>query len=217
MAIKRLFYDLETTGVMYWKNGIHQIAGILEIDGKEVERFDLKIKPNPNCIVDDTALEVAGITREDLKSDKYESFNSGYRRFNKMIHKHVDKYNKKDKIFLIGYNNASFDNQFLRAFYVQNNDNYFGSLFWQFPIDVYVLASDCIMDKLHTLENGKLMTMCRAFGIEVDDSKLHDALYDIELTKELYERVQDERRKQVIQILNDELNRSFSEGDGKPF
>ncbi len=34
--MKILYYDLETTGVKYWKNGIHQIAGMVEIDGEIV-------------------------------------------------------------------------------------------------------------------------------------------------------------------------------------
>lgn len=32
---KLLFFDLETTGVKYWRNGIHQISGAVVIDGKE--------------------------------------------------------------------------------------------------------------------------------------------------------------------------------------
>jgi DNA polymerase-3 subunit epsilon len=38
------------------------------------------------------------------------------------------------------------------------------------------------------MENFKLMTVARTLGIEVDESQLHDALYDVKLTKEIYER-----------------------------
>ena len=31
---KLFFYDLETTGVKHWKNGIHQISGRIVIDGE---------------------------------------------------------------------------------------------------------------------------------------------------------------------------------------
>lgn len=33
---KLLFFDLETTGVKFWRNGIHQIGGIVDIDGRDV-------------------------------------------------------------------------------------------------------------------------------------------------------------------------------------
>lgn len=48
---KILFYDLETTGVMYWKNGIHQISGIIDIDGEIKETFNFKMQPNPNAVM----------------------------------------------------------------------------------------------------------------------------------------------------------------------
>ena len=35
MTSKLLFFDLETTGVKFWRNGIHQIGGIVDIDGQE--------------------------------------------------------------------------------------------------------------------------------------------------------------------------------------
>lgn len=44
---KLLFFDLETTGVKFWRNGIHQIGGIVDIDGQEVERFDILPSPEP--------------------------------------------------------------------------------------------------------------------------------------------------------------------------
>lgn len=36
---KLFFFDLETTGVKFWKNGIHQIAGVIEIDGEVKEEL----------------------------------------------------------------------------------------------------------------------------------------------------------------------------------
>lgn len=53
-----------------------------------------------------------------------------YKQFVDLLSKYVDRYNKKDKFFLAGYNIASFDNSFLRAWFIQNGDKYFGSWFW---------------------------------------------------------------------------------------
>jgi DNA polymerase-3 subunit epsilon len=119
--MKLFYFDLETTGVMHWKNGIHQISGAIEINGEIKEYFDFKVKPNPKCIIEDEALAISGITRLDLEN--YEDMGYVYKKLVILIGKYVDKYNKKDKFHLVGYNNASFDNQFFRAFFVQNNDN----------------------------------------------------------------------------------------------
>ena len=42
---KKLFFDLETTGVMHWKNGIHQIAGCIEIDDAKLHEgsYDINL------------------------------------------------------------------------------------------------------------------------------------------------------------------------------
>jgi DNA polymerase-3 subunit epsilon len=40
--MKYFFFDLETTGTKYWKNGIHQISGLIEIDGEIKEKFDFR-------------------------------------------------------------------------------------------------------------------------------------------------------------------------------
>lgn len=49
---KLLFFDLETTGVKFWRNGIHQIGGIVDIDGQEAERFDIRLAPNPAATIE---------------------------------------------------------------------------------------------------------------------------------------------------------------------
>ena len=106
-----------------------------------------------------------------------------------MLSKYADRYNKQDKFFLAGYNNASFDNQFLRAWFLQNNDKYFGSWFWSNSIDVMVLATPYLASKRAGMENFKQGTVAKHLGIEVDAERLHDALYDIEICKAIYDIV----------------------------
>lgn len=181
---KLFYYDLETTGVKYWKNGIHQISGAIEIDGNIIETFDFHVKPYKDAIIEDEALAVAGILRSDL--EEYTPMSEIYKTITSMLGKYVKKFDKTDKFHLIGYNNRSFDDQFYRAFFTQSGDMYFGSWFWADSIDVLVLASHCLQHERAKLENFQLRTVARYLGIEVDESKLHDALYDIELTRKIY-------------------------------
>lgn len=101
----------------------------------------------------------------------------------------ASKYNKKDKFFLVGYNNAAFDNQFLRGFFLQNSDNYFGSWFWSNTIDVMVLASAYLATRRPDMENFKLSTVAKTLGVDVESESLHNALYDINLTKAVFDIV----------------------------
>lgn len=184
--MKIVFIDLETTGTKHWKNGVHQISGGIYIDGEFEEMFDYKVKPNPKAVIEQEALDIAGITTEDLA--EYDEMNDVYRDFVKMLSKYVDKFNKKDKFFFAAYN-AHFDNAFTRAFFKQNGDNYFGSFFWSNNIDVMVLATNKLMEKRHEMENFKLMTVAKELGINVDESKLHNAEYDIYLTEKIWQIV----------------------------
>ena len=145
--MKIFFFDLETTGIKYWRNGIHQISGQIVIDGKTKE----------------------------------------YNQLIKLLSKYIDKYDKTDKFFLAGYNNASFDNHFLKAFFVQNGDNYFYSWFWVNSIDVMVLASQYLMAERSKMKDFKQETVAKALGIPIESVKLHDATYDIELTKAIWD------------------------------
>lgn len=185
--MKLLFFDLETTGTNPGRNGIHQISGQIMIDGKHVQDFDFHVQPNPKAVIEDAALNVGGVTREQVLA--YPPMGQVYKEFVAMLDKYVDKYNKKDKFFLVGYNNAAFDNQFLRGFFLQNGDNYFGSYFWSNSIDVMVLASAYIADRRADMENFKLSTVAKFLGVSVSDDSLHNALYDIELTRAVYEIV----------------------------
>lgn len=102
--MKLLFFDLETTGTNPGRNGIHQISGQVVIDGIVKESFDFHVQPNPKAAIEDEALAVAGVTREQIA--QYPAMGTVYRQFVAMLGKYVDKYNSKDKFFLVGYNNA---------------------------------------------------------------------------------------------------------------
>ena len=187
MIEKLFFYDLETTGVRYWKNGIHQISGAIVIGGKVREEFDFHVKPYKDALIEKEALDIAKITEKDL--EEYEEMSSVYKQITRMLGSYVDKYDKKDKFHLVGYNNASFDNQFFRAFFTQNQDNYFGSWFWADSIDLMVLSSHKLMTERSTMENFQLKTVAKKLGIAVEEEKLHDAKYDIDLCIEIYNKL----------------------------
>lgn len=46
-----------------------------------------------------------------------------------------------------------------------------------------------LMRKRHEMTDFKQETVARALGIQIDSAKLHDASYDIQLTKEIYNRI----------------------------
>jgi len=184
MQIKKFFYDLETTGVDHRQNGIHQIAGCLEIDGEIVETFNWNVAPNPKAKIEAKALEVGNVTEEQIKA--YPEMGLIFRKLKALLTRHCDPYNTKDKIYLVGYNNAHFDDNFFRAWFTQNGDTFFGSWFHAGSLDSMVLASQYLIERRAKMQNFKLMTVAREIGIVVDESKLHDANYDILLTREVY-------------------------------
>lgn len=183
---KLFIYDLETTGLDYKKHGIHQISGMIVIDGEPEPRlnFNLNVSPYPDDAIDVEALEVAGVTFEQIRN--YSRPNIVYNNLISMLARYVNKFDKRDKFHLVGYNNASFDNQFLREFWLRNSDPYFGSWFWSDTIDVMSLAANYLRRERSSMTNFKLQTVAEKLGVVVDSSKLHDATYDVQLTWELF-------------------------------
>lgn len=177
---KLIFIDTETTGLDHRKNGIWQIAGLIEIDGKVVERFNFFMNPGDVEITPE-ALEVGGVTMEDLES--YDPQEVVFKDFCEMLGEYIDKFNKEDKAFLIAYN-SRFDDGFIREWFLRNGDKFFGSWFYSNFIDVHTLVGYVTMDIRPKINSFKLMNIVELFGITLKDA--HDASADVEATYELF-------------------------------
>lgn len=186
--MKLLYLDLETTGLDSEKNAIIELSGILEIDNKVQESFSIYMKPDLDQIIDQAALDAIKIDRETI--DNYSSQTIGYDRFIKLLEKHVNVFNKEDKLFLIGYNIHAFDVPFLRTFFNRNNNKYFGSYFHHPSIDVMLLVSYFSMSQRKNLPNFKLGTVAKSLGVNVDEERLHMALYDVSITRDIFKLIQ---------------------------
>lgn len=183
--LKLFHYDAETTGTDSARHQIHQLAFIVEIDGEEKERVNIKMRPDPGTPVTPKALEVGGVTIEDLKVYPLSQM-EGYQQLISVINRYIDRFDKTDKFHAIGFNEW-FDNGFLRALFEACGDKYFGSYFWADSICVMVLASNDLKDERATLPNFKLQTIAAHYKIE-PKGDWHDALTDVQVTRDIYKK-----------------------------
>ena len=183
---KFIYLDLETGGLDYKKHPILQLAGIINV-GADHEEFNFKIIPYMEC--DNEALEINGLGEV---TEEFEDAYMVYNKFLRILDKYIDKFDKTDKFNLVTYNGHNFDCQFLREFFEYNKNLYFGSYFFYPSIDMMLLAAYAAIGQRHKLPNFKLGTVARSLGIEVDESNLHDALFDVKLTKEIFNKFKKE-------------------------
>jgi DNA polymerase III subunit epsilon len=157
-----------------------QLAGIIEIDGEVKEKFDLLFQPFKDAIIENKALEVNG--HDKTKLCMYPKIEISQLKLKKTLGKYVDKFDTKDKFVMAGYN-VGFDEDFLRDTFNQVNDKFFGSWFFNAPMDVRSIVGEEVAFNGLRLKNYKLVTLCEYFEIELD---AHNPVSDIEATKNLY-------------------------------
>lgn len=180
--MKLLFVDTETTGLSAYKNGLVQIAGIVEIDGKVKEEFNFECRPFEKDEVDAKALTIIGKTREELEN--LPSPKKTYQKVVTLFDKYIDKFNRSDKFYLVGQN-IKFDHGFLQAWFKKNDDKYFGSYAWNYMVDLIAIATLFRVAGKFKTDDMKLETMAKEFDISLD---AHDALNDIRATREIFYR-----------------------------
>jgi len=184
--MKLIYLDIETTGIPCPASGLIQLSGAIEIDGEFKEQFNFRMRPFPEDVVSDEALTVNGASRADLAV--YDESARVFEQFVDLLGKYVDRYDRSDKFHLVAYN-ARFDADHLRAWFEKCGDRYFGSWFWHPVIDVMGLASVVLMRERPDICGYKLVTLAEAMGLHVDEDAVHDAVYDAELTRQLFPRL----------------------------
>lgn len=188
--IKKCFIDLETTGLDPKKNGIVEIAGIIE-SGNVVKEFQYRSRPFAEDEISQEALDVNRLTQDQI--NEFPPAKDVHRILVKLFSRYVNRYNRKDKFFFIAFN-ALFDSQFLREFFKKTGDQYYGSYFWHPPIDVMTLAAFHLMKNRPEMPDFHLGTVARHVGIEYNESVAHAAMYDVVVTRELYYKLIDTSR-----------------------
>lgn len=186
MQVKKCFIDTETTGLDSSKHGLVQVAGVIDIGGVVVEEFDFMMRPPADKLFETRALEVIG--KDMAVIDGYKPSKENFKMFKNILTQYVDQFNPKDKFFFIAYN-APFDVGFIRQWFLDNGDKYYGSMFWTPAIDVMSQAGDALMFERHKLKDFKLGTVTNHLNIK-PSGKLHDAMTDIDLTRNLYYHLQ---------------------------
>lgn len=184
--IKHCFIDLETTGTDPKCHAVIQIAGMITHYGTVEDTFDFTVRPFPHQVLDQQALDVNKRTEDEI--DTFAAPETVHKVLCDVLCKHVDKYDKHDKMFFIAYY-AHFDANFLREWFTNCGDKYFGSWFWTPPIDVAGLAAIKLQKERPHMVNFKLATVAQELGIKVKEEELHDAMTDIELTKQIWDEV----------------------------
>lgn len=194
--LKLCFIDVETTGLDTKYNGVWQIA-MKVYSGLHEGVFEFRCMPARSVEIEQKALDVSGMKKEDLT--KFEPEPDMFNDFRKTLERFVDKYDRFDKFHFIGYN-ARFDMDFLWALFKRNHDKFFGSYFWFPPIDVMNMAAYDFMSIRSKFKDFKLCTVAEFLKIEIEESRLHDATYDIELTEKIYNLLVELRKTGRIPI-----------------
>jgi DNA polymerase III subunit epsilon len=186
-VIKYCFMDIETTGTDPLRHGVFQIAGIIRY-GRVRDTFKFNCDVFKETEFDEKGmLESNGFTPKQIMQfpDPFEI----YQKLTAKFGEHVGKFDKQDKMLFLGYG-AEFDYKFMRQWFIDNGDQYFGSWFWTPWIDVMILAAEYLKNERYKLPNFKLTTIAERFGlIKKGEENFHDALYDIEITEQIYDIV----------------------------
>lgn len=180
--MKVAWMDTETTGLDPDKNGIIQLALIIEIDHQVVARSDYRMNPIGK-VFDPQAMAIHGLGEEQIAA--YPTAISTKAKIETFLGQFVNKYDRQDKLVPAGYN-VEFDLDFLQKLWEDAGDKFFYSWFGHAPLDIF---------RVHRLlewvgvavtpPDRKLETIAKMYGIETPNA--HDAAADIETTRQIAE------------------------------
>lgn len=184
--MKKIFIDVETTGLSTVHDRITELAALYEVDGEINSEFHVYCKPFDEKPLNYKVLENKGMPKWDFLVENGCSYDTLYKFFKKWLESFINPFDKEDKALFYGYN-ARFDMDFCRALFKTHNDSYFGAYFYRVPVDVMALAIEALSKKSNMPPNFKLTTVCEVFNTTLKNA--HTAIEDIQATRDLYNKI----------------------------
>lgn len=183
---KKLWIDLETTGLDPRKNGIISIAAVAWINGELMWVFEETMNPIGR-VIEPQALSVNGFTVEQIEAFQHwwivkDAFSRALRDENQRL-------GDDSPFTLCGYG-INFDAMFLKEWFGSAGDGSLSSLVnldRNSFVDVLAMAKTSLAPELVGLPNRKLTTVCAALGVKLENA--HTAMGDIFATIEVYKKL----------------------------
>lgn len=169
-----LVEDTETGGLDNKVDSLLQVGFMVYEDGKLLDKLKINIE-HEKYFVTKEALKINGInlaTHEGVTPEK------AVKEIISFVKKYFDK-----PAQVLGHN-VSFDVGFVKELFAQQGENY-DKVFSYRLLDTSALAR--MLVHFGYLKNGgRLCDIARELGVEYNENQLHDALYDCEVTHEVF-------------------------------
>jgi DNA polymerase-3 subunit epsilon len=179
---KLLILDVETTGLSHFKDSIVEIAAYYYENNKKKKIFNMSCKPKKGSSVEPGSIAAGIVPYTNM------SYEELYWKFIEFLDSIVNKFDKEDKLILTAYNSA-FDEKFIRQFFKDNNNKFYGSYFKTKSLDVLHLAHMHMIVNNIKYDKLNLKSTCENLKVKVDEDKTHRALYDVNLTQQVLAKV----------------------------
>lgn len=203
--------DVETTGLNYKENGLIEIAILADVGNYIEDRLYIQIQPFDDDIINyENELGQSSMSWKQFKHFNMESLwnclviphqkkvgdlrtglssAEAIDKITAFFDKFINKYDIKEKAFILGYN-VRFDLDFLSEFFRKCDNNYLGSYInWRLLDPLYLMWTQSY-NSVFKNENFKLETIAKAFRLE---HYPHNALSDIEVTRRIWYKFRPER------------------------
>lgn len=183
LRLNILWIDLETTGLDRQRHGIIQISGMVELAGKIVESFDLRM--NPLAEIDPVSQDIHGITPSQISA--FPSSEETFAAFKALLLKFVDIDDQRTRLHPGGYN-VRFDLGFLDRWFRSMKEPGLGLYLQRERVDPSVMMK-AFQDYLgkDRMPSWSLRSVIASMGMSFGEH--HDALEDIKLTREIHQRL----------------------------
>lgn len=185
--MKLLHLDVETSSLDSYKGAILEVAAI----PSSGEPFHRHLQPHNGAIVEDKALSINGLSREELGNSSRLLPGAAFNEFLDFLGSLVDPFDKSDKLFFCAFN-APFDLRFIEQWFKRNGNRWFGSYFWRPPLCTYALSAFHLGAEWSKLPDHKLATIATRLDVRgPSEGGLHEALFDTWLSKGIYEKIKE--------------------------